>query len=113
MKVVYDAAAMKLIAMRREWLLSIGAVVLAFLGAQHHNLMMLLLALGLGQAGMSVMTDVPWLRTVMLVMSLAMVAVVGYQISKPRRPLAMRVIGGLSILITLGVAGWSVLQVGL
>ncbi len=98
--------------MRREWLLSVGAVVLAFLGAQHHNLMMLLLALGFGEAGMSVMTHVPWLRTVMLVMSLAMVAVVGYQISKPRRPLATRVVGGLSILVTLGVAGWSVLHVG-
>jgi len=99
--------------MRREWLLSIGAVVLAFLGSQHHTLMMLLLALGLGEAGMSVMTRAPWLRTAMLVMSLAMVAVVGYQISKPRRPLAMRVTGGLSILVTLGVAGWSVLHVSL
>ena len=33
--------------MRREWLLEIGAVGLAFLGAQHHNLMMLLFAVGL------------------------------------------------------------------
>ena len=30
--------------MRWQWLLSIGAVVLAFLGSQHHNLMMLLVA---------------------------------------------------------------------
>ncbi len=99
--------------MRREWLLSFGAVVLAFLGTQHHNLMMLLLALGLGDAGMSVMTTVPLVRTVMLVLSLVMAAAIGYQISRPKRPMTMRVTGALSILFTLGLAGWSVLHFGL
>ncbi len=99
--------------MRREWLLSIGAVVLAFLSSQHHNLMMLLFALGLGDAGMSVMTEVPLLRTLMLLMSLIMAAAVGYQISRPNRPTAMRVTGALSILFTLGIAGWSVMHFGL
>lgn len=99
--------------MRREWLLSLGAVVLAFLSTQHHNLMMLFLALGLGDAGMSVMTDIPLVRTVMLVLSLVMAGAIGYQISRAGRPRAMRITGALSILFTLGLAGWSLLHFGL
>ena len=99
--------------MRREWLLSAGAVVLAFLGTQHHNLMMLLFAVGLGNAGMSLMTELTLVRYIMLGISLVMAAVIGYQISRPSRPMAMRIAGSLSILITLGIAGWSLLHVGL
>jgi hypothetical protein len=99
--------------MRREWLLSFGAVALAFLGSQHHNLMMLLFALGLGNVGMSLMTEMPLVRTVMLTVSLVMVAVIAYQISRPSRPLAMRLTGALSILFTLGIVGWSVMRLGL
>lgn len=99
--------------MRREWLLSAGAVVLAFLGTQHHNLMMLLFAVGLGNAGMSLMTELTLVRYIMLGMSLVMAAVIGYQISRPSRPMAMRIAGSLSILITLGIAGWSLLHMGL
>ena len=98
--------------MRRGWILSLGAVLLAFLGTQHHNLMMLLFAVGLGNAGMSLMTELPLIRDVMLGMSLVMVAMIGYQISRPSRPTAMRVTGTLSIIITLGLAGWSVLHFG-
>lgn len=99
--------------MRREWLSSFAAVAFAFLSTQHHNLMMLLLALGLGSAGTSVMTQVPLVRTAMLVVSLAMAAAIGYQIARPSRPAAMRLIGALSIFFTLGLAGWSVLRFGL
>jgi hypothetical protein len=99
--------------MRKEWLLSAGAVVLAFLGAQHHNLMMLLFAVGLGNAGMSLMTELALARNVMLGMSLLMAAAIGYQISRPNRPTAIRVTGVLSVVITLGLAGWSVLHFGL
>ena len=99
--------------MRREWLLEIGAVGLAFLGAQHHNLMMLLFAVGLGNAGMSLMTQMPLIREAMLAISLLMAAVIAYQISRPNRPTAMRITGTLSILFTLGLAGWSVLHFGL
>jgi hypothetical protein len=99
--------------MRREWLLAFGAVALAFLGSQHHNLMMLLFALGLGNVGMSLMTEMPLVRTVMLTVSLVMVAVIAYQISRPSRPLAMRLTGALSILFTLGIVGWSVMRFGL
>ena len=99
--------------MRREWLLSIGAVVLAFLGAQHHNLMMLLFMLGIGGASMTAMTAAPLVRIVMLILSLVMAAIAGYQISRPNRPLAMRVTGVLSILFTVGIVGWSLLRFGL
>ena len=98
--------------MQRGWMLSLGAVLLALLGTQHHNLMMLLFAVGLSNAGMSLMTKLPLVRDVMLGMSLLMAAVIGYQISRPSRPTAMRVTGTLSILITLGLAGWSVLHFG-
>jgi len=98
--------------MRREWLLSIGAVILAFLGSQHHNLMMLLFALGLGTSGMSLMTEHPLVRDAMLAVSLVMVAAIAYQISRPNRPTTTRVIGALSILLTLGMAAWSMLRFG-
>ena len=99
--------------MRREWFLSLGAVALAFLGAQHHNLMMVLFAVGLGNVGMSFMTQLPWVRDAMLAMSLVMVAAIAWQITRPSRPRAVRVNGGLSILFTLAIAGWSILQFGL
>ena len=99
--------------MRREWLLSLGAVLLAFLGAQHHNLMMLLVAFGIGNAGMGLMAKLPLVRDAMLVMSLVVVAVIAYQISRPSHPMAMRVTGVFSIVLTLGIAGWSLLHFGL
>ena len=99
--------------MRKESLLSVGAVALALLGTQHHNLMLLLLALGLGGAGMSVMTELPLARSALLLMSLAMVVVLGYQIAKPSRPAGTRVAGAISIVCTIGLAAWSVLRFGL
>ena len=99
--------------MRREWLLSLGAVVLAFLGTQHHNLMMLLFAFGLGDVGMGLMTKLPLVRDAMLAMSLVIAAVIAYQISRPHHPTAMRVTGALSIVLTLGLAGWMLLHFGL
>jgi hypothetical protein len=99
--------------MRREWFMSLGAVALAFLGAHHHNLMMALVTAGLGSTGMSLMTELGWLRDAMLAMSLAMVATIAWQITRPRRPAAIRITGALSILLTLAVAGWSVLRFGL
>jgi hypothetical protein len=99
--------------MRKEWLLSFGAVALAFLGSQHHNLMMVLFALGLGSAGMNLMTEMPLVRLLMLAMSLVMVAAIAYQISRQGRSFAMRLTGSLSILLTIAIVGWSVLRFGL
>jgi hypothetical protein len=99
--------------MRRERLLSLGAVALAFLGTQHHNLMMLLLALGLSNVGMSLMTKLPLVRDAMLTVSVGIAALIAYQISQPQRPLSVRVTGALSIVLTLGLAGWSLLRSGM
>lgn len=98
--------------MRKEGITSVGAVVLAFLASQHHTLHMLLFTIGLGGAGMGFMTMFPMVRRVMLLMSLAMVGVIVYQVRDPNRPTSMRIMGGLSILLTLGLLVWSVLQFG-
>ena len=92
---------------------SIGAVALAFLASQHHNLHMLLLAFGLGEAGMHFMSAAPAVREVMLGMSLAMVGVIAYQIRDSRRPKSTRIMGVISIVVTLGLLAWSVARFGL
>jgi len=92
---------------------SIGAVVLALLASQHHTLHMLLLAFGLGEAGMQFMTAAPAVRDAMLGMSLVMVGVIAYQIRDSRRPKSTRVMGVISILVTLGLLAWSVARFGL
>jgi hypothetical protein len=99
--------------MSREGLTSVGAVVLAFLASQHHNLHMLLFAIGIGGAGTSFMTMLPLVRRVMLIMSLVMVGAVVYQVRDPKRPTSMRIMGGVSILLTLGLLIWSVMQFGI
>jgi hypothetical protein len=98
---------------RKDRVLSISAVVLAFLASQHHTLHMLLLVFGLGGAGASFMTTAPLLRRAMLLMSLAMVAVIAYQIRNPGRPRSFRIFGAISIALTLGLVGWSIMQFGL
>jgi type II secretory pathway component PulM len=92
---------------------SLTAPALAFLASQHHNFMMLLLAFGLGDAAMHVMTAAPRVREVMLGMSLAMVGVIAYQIRDAKRPASIRVIGVISILVTLGLLAWSLARFGL
>ncbi|MGD0265832.1 MAG: hypothetical protein ABSD47_12890 [Candidatus Methylomirabilota bacterium] len=99
--------------MSKEGLTSVGAVALAFLASQHHTLHMMLFTLGLGAAGMSFMTMFPMVRRVVLFMSLAMVGVIVYQARDPKRPIPMRVMGGLSTLLTLGLLIWSVMQFGI
>jgi hypothetical protein len=88
-------------------------VALAFLASQHHNVHMLLLAFGLGEAGMHLMTAAPAVRDAMLGMSLAMVGLIAYQIRDSRRPASTRVIGAISIIVTLGLGAWSVARFGL
>ncbi len=99
--------------MQRERALSIGAMVLAFLASQHHTLHMLLLAAGPGGASVSVMTAIPLVRRVMLVMSLVIVMVMIYQMRKSKRPKSVRLMSAVSIVVTLGLVGWSVMQFGL
>lgn len=91
---------------------AIGAPLLAFLASQHHTIMMGLFAFGLSDTAMSFMTAAPLVRDAMLGMSLAMVAVVAWQIKDRRRPRPMRVAGALSIVVTLALAAWSIIQFG-
>lgn len=93
-------------------LAAIGAVLLAFLASQHHTIMMTLFAFGLSDAAMSFMTAAPVVRDAMLGMSLAMVAVVAWQIKDRRRPRPVRVTGAVSILVTLALAAWSIIRFG-
>ena len=99
--------------MRKDRLLGIGAVVLAFLASQHHTLHMLVLVFGLGGAGASIMTTAPWLRRAMLAMSLVMAAAITFQIHRADRPRPFRISGAISIVLTLALAGWSVANFGL
>jgi hypothetical protein len=97
--------------MQKERIVSIGAVVLAFLASQHHTLHMLVLAFGMGGASTSLMTTAPLLRRTMLAMSLVMV--MGYQLWRGGRARSLRIANAISIVVTLGLVGWSVRQFGL
>jgi hypothetical protein len=62
---------------------------------------------------MSFMTVFPLLRQMMLLASVAMVGLMLYRLRDSRRPAAMRIVNGVSVLVTLGLVGWSVSQFGL
>ena len=98
--------------MRKEWFISAFAIVPAFLASQHHNLMMLLMATGLSGAETTSMTAVPLARRAMLLLSLAMLIVLGYQIRDSERPRSVRIMGCISIVVTVTMAGWSVMRFG-
>lgn len=97
---------------RREWFLSIGSMVLAFLASQHHTVMMLVLAFGLGNAAAGPMTAAPMIRRIMVVMSLVMVGVIGYRMCRPGRPRSVRITGAISIVVTVGLAVWTIARFG-
>lgn len=99
--------------MQKDRILSFGAILLAFLASQHHMLHMLLLAAGLGGASASFMTAVPLVRRAMLAMSLVMVVVMIYQMRDAKRPKSVRILSAVSIVITLGLVAWSIVQFGL
>lgn len=102
----------KIGALRSEGITSFGAILLAFLATQHHNLHMLLIAIGIGGAGMGFMTMFPLVRQIMLLMSLAMVGLMVYRACDSRRPASMRILNVVSVLVTLGLAAWSVSEFG-
>jgi hypothetical protein len=91
---------------------SIGAVLLAFLASQHHTLHMLLLAAGLGGTGTGLMTAFPLLRRAMLLMSLLIAGGLAYRMRDAGCPRSMRILNGVSILLTIGIVMWSVTQFG-
>lgn len=100
-------------AKRTDGVVSLAAVILSFLATQHHNLHMLLFAIGISSAGMSLMTIFPVIRHIMLLMSLAMVGLMVYRARDAKRSTSMRVVNVVSVALTLGLMGWSVSQFGL
>lgn len=99
--------------LRREGLAAGGSMLLALLASQHHTLHMLLLTLGMGSAGMSFMNQFPLLRRAMLLMSLIMTGWTIYRLWSRQRPAGVRIFGGLSVALSLGLIAFSVYQFGL
>lgn len=99
--------------MRRENLTAAGSMALAFLATQHHNLHMLLVAMGMGSAGMGLMTNFPLIRRLMLAVSLVMAGTTLYGLWRHQRPVRMRIAGGVSAAVSLALVAWSVYQFGL
>jgi uncharacterized membrane protein len=87
-------------------------VIAALLASQHHALHMLLM-LGIGGAGTSIMAMSPALRRSMLAFALTMAAITGYRLLRHPLPRRRRMINVLSIVITLGLVVWSLGQYGL
>ena len=88
-----------------------GSVLLALIASQHHSLHMVLLTFGVGTAGISLFMN-PLTRRLMLLLSVVAVTITMYQFWYQRRPLAMRIAGSLSILVTIILLAWSISQFG-
>lgn len=95
-----------------ERLTSSGSAIVALLASQHHALHLLLL-FGLGGAGMSVMNTSPTLRRAMLAVALAMATVTAYRLVQHHTPPYQRAVSLLSLILTLGLLAWSIMQFGL
>lgn len=98
--------------MKRDGVTSVGGAVLALLASQHHNLHMLIMAFGLGGAGMTFMQAYPGIRRVMLLMSVGMVVINVASLRRRSTAPAMRGIVVLFTALTLGLVAWSILQFG-
>jgi hypothetical protein len=48
----------------------------------------------------------------MLLMSLALVVIIAYQVRDSNRPRPMRIAGVVSIIVTLGLVVWSIVRFG-
>jgi hypothetical protein len=99
--------------LKKEGTVSVGAMLLAFLASQHHNVHMALLTLGLGGSGMTFMTVYPGIRRAMLLLSLSIVVVnLRSLLRQPAPPTMRTVVAGFSVL-TLGTIVWSLIRFGL
>jgi hypothetical protein len=98
---------------RKARLAAVGSVIVAALASQHHLIHMLILLVTFGSAGMSVMSAFPLLRRGMILMSLVMGGVTLWQMWRWRRNRSMAVLGGISVVLTLGLVLWSIAQFGL
>lgn len=99
--------------LRREAVTSIGSVVLAFLASQHHAIHMLLIAAGLGGAGISSVITSPIIRRGMILISLIMTGVTLYRLWRRPCSWVSRMIDGMSAIVSIGLVIWSVIQFGM
>ncbi len=99
--------------MRKETLILADAAAPAFLGAQHNEPMLPSLDVGLGGAGLSVMTEVPVPQAAMPLLPAAMGMAIACRISKLGSPAATPATGAMSDVGALGFAAWPVLRCGL
>lgn len=97
---------------RNEGVTSAASMVLAFVGSQHHTIHMLLLAAGVGTAGVGFLTNT-YIRAFMLTMAVAMSGWTLYKVFRKRQPPAMRVLGTVSAVISLGLVLFSLVGGGL
>jgi hypothetical protein len=72
----------------------------------------MLLMLGLGGTGTSLMSTYPTIRRAMLSVALAMAGVTAYRLVRHQPPLGQRVVNVISIFVTLGLLIWSISQFG-
>jgi hypothetical protein len=87
-------------------------MLLAFLTTQHHNLHMLLVSIGMGAAGASLLSD-PLVRSAMLGLSVVALGMTAYQVRRHWSNAALRTAGLASAVVTIGMLAWSVAQFGL
>jgi hypothetical protein len=91
---------------------TIGAAVLAFVASQHHNVHMLLIALGAGGAGSTFMQTYPWARRLMLLVSIGVVAVNLAGLRTSRLPQRTRRVVLVFSALTIIIVIWSVARFG-
>jgi hypothetical protein len=98
---------------KTEGTASIGAMALAFLASQHHNIHMVLLTLGLGGSGMTFLQVYPGIRRGMLLASLVVVAL--NLRSLKRRPMTsvMRRLVVIFSVLTAALVVWSLARFGI
>ncbi|MDR7418166.1 MAG: hypothetical protein QN178_04560 [Armatimonadota bacterium] len=94
-------------------LASLAAALLAFAASQHHNLHMVIIALGAGSAGSTLMQGYPMVRRAMLLVSIGVVALNLRSLRRrPPSPGMRWWILGVSAL-TLALVIWSTARFGL
>ncbi|HXI18285.1 MAG TPA: hypothetical protein VNM48_18120 [Chloroflexota bacterium] len=89
------------------------APLMALLASQHHLVHMVVIGAATGSAGMSLMAAYPSLRRMMLAISLILASLGLLRIWRSRSTFAAWLATGLSTVLTVALAAWSVGQFGL
>ena len=98
--------------MRFQTWASIGAIALAAIASQHHLLHMVLLALGVGGAGMGSIMASGLVRQLMLVVSVGVALVTLRRLMRPSQHHFVRLLDSFTVVATFVLVGWSLLRFG-